>query len=354
MSLSRGGVTKVLCFTLIALFVDALASPTCVSLAQDVPQPATPASRVKNAPGSANGNSVIATVTAPDGSPAAKAQVAIGNGEAGGVEIANGEIGESDALYETDSAGRFQIVQPTGRYWMVVVHPSGFIRLECGLKSTFKIVRLTPWARVEGTFRVARTPRPGTEISLTGGTLIADSGPDIIVTDRKTTDGLGHFAFDRVIPGERWIGRQAPMVRRDVGTTQLETFCMIALHVDPGKTTHVNLGGSGRPVIGQVRMPAGSSSNAAWNFAIVEVIPEHPPLKKLSPYFLATVDHRGNFCIDDVIPGQYQLNFRFFDEDKDNGYYLKGYRFAVPAVIEKLSQRPVDLGVLTLAPAPRH
>jgi hypothetical protein len=131
----------------------------------------------------------------------------------------------------------------------------------------------------------------------------------------------------------------------------MDSFSMIALNVDPGKTACLDLGCSGRPVIGQLRMPAGSSSRPAWNFAMIEVVPQHPPLQKLSPYFLAAIDRHGGFCIDGVIPGHYALSVGFFN--KANGYGLKNHGFAVPTAPEKLSQRPVDLGVLTLEPSPR-
>jgi len=67
------------------------------------------------------------------------------------------------------------------------------------------------------------------------------------------------------------------------------------------------------------------------------------PASRIS--FSATVDRNGNFSIDDVPIGKYMLNAAFFKPPRDR---LANHEFEVPAIDEKLSQEPVDLGVLTM------
>jgi len=64
--------------------------------------------------------------------------------------------------------------------------------------------------------------------------------------------------------------------------------------------------------------------------------------------FEANADRDGNFAIDDVPPGTYLLYVYF---PQRPGPHVQGHRFTVPKVNEKLSQRPVDLGTLTLQTA---
>jgi hypothetical protein len=64
----------------------------------------------------------------------------------------------------------------------------------------------------------------------------------------------------------------------------------------------------------------------------------------LNPGFQATLDSQGNLTIDGVPAGDYELSVQVA------GIKEKAlrHRFSVPAVDQKLLQRPVDLGVLTL------
>ena len=61
--------------------------------------------------------------------------------------------------------------------------------------------------------------------------------------------------------------------------------------------------------------------------------------------FNARPDAKGNFAIDDMPPGNYFLNVWIAG---NRPFQMQAHRFTVPKVHEKLSQRPVDLGVLTM------
>jgi uncharacterized GH25 family protein len=285
------------------------------------------------------GQDIVATVLTADGAPAARAKVALGAGGSQ-VMIENGDFSSQTYCPRqiTDEAGRFHFGPQSADFWLVVIHPSGFTQVKCSVTSIPTKISLKPWARVEGTFRVARKLQPNATIWINhrGDVIGGPNSPSIHLNYRQTTDGNGRFVFDRVIPGDGWIGRNI-LIMVDTGTTETTSSSMVPIQFTAGKTTQVDLGTSGRPVIGQLQS-AGAKPEVPWSFALVEAAGN-------GRRFRATVDREGNFCIDDVLPGDYSLSVQF---QKPGGGRLDRQRFSVPAINEKLLERPVDLGVLTM------
>jgi hypothetical protein len=124
---------------------------------------------------------LFASVFTADGSPAAEAKVAFGvAGET--ILLINGDIQDDKASHSrwiTDSTGQFHFPPLVDEFWLMVTHPSGFARLKCAPKSMLKSIRLTPWARVEGTYRVGRKLEPNALILIqhsSANALIAQEG----------------------------------------------------------------------------------------------------------------------------------------------------------------------------------
>jgi hypothetical protein len=162
---------------------------------------------------------------------------------------------------------------------------------------------------------------------------------------------------------------------------------MVAARFASGETTKLDLGGSGRPVIGRLLPAADFQGNVLWNFALVNVRvalpqPKSPPspadvrddperrkawfnawkatdegkawttayetynkLREASPYFTASIDREGLFRIDDMPAGKYVLSVGFSEHQAG---HLSSYRFSVPETSNAEPSRPIDLGVLTL------
>jgi hypothetical protein len=298
--------------------------------------------------GLVKGKDVIATVVMPDGTPAAGAKVALGLARSR-VGIYQGEIDTRDtdcAQRETDEAGHFHFGTETADFWLVITHRFGYAQLNGLPNSNPKIIKLTPWAQVEGTFRVGRKPRPDVDVRIDGRINNGRNVPLIFLNYQQTTDPSGGFVFERVVPGRRRIGTYRRMNTKD-DSTEMTSASSVMVNLIAGRTTHIDLGASGRPVIGQLRWPADSKADIPLNFAIISIRSDDPQLRETDPQFTASVDRHGNFCIDDVPVGNYSLNVRFV---RSPGRGLEGHRFSVPAINDKLSQRPVDLGVLTLPP----
>ena len=135
-----------------------------------------------------------------------------------------------------------------------------------------RIIRLEPWSRVEGTFRVGKTPAANVPISSTslGLNSYGKDVPSIFTQHRATTGPDGRFVFERVIPGTGRIGRDITFMV-DEGATEVTSSCMIAADFPAGKTVHIDLGGTGRPVVGKLQPPEGFTGKVRWNFAMVTV-----------------------------------------------------------------------------------
>lgn len=156
-----------------------------------------------------------------------------------------------------------------------------------------------------------------------------------------------------------------------------------------GEPTKLDLGGTGRAVVGKLVPPPGFKDRVFWNFALITarvdlVAPPRPPYpaeiqnkpqehqawwnawkqtpegqawvaayqafereRSMSPYITASVDRDGSFRIDDVPPGDYVMSIRF---DERSPGSLSNYKLHVPPVAGARSDDEVDLGTITLQP----
>jgi hypothetical protein len=292
---------------------------------------------------------VSASIVTPDRKPAAKAKVAlleIGRR----IDIRDGEFDEKQTrcpIERTDEAGRFHFATEARDFWLVVVHPCGQAQVECLTYSIPKTITLTPWARVEGTYRVARKPKPGVDIGISWqqNLMIGPQAAHLFMTSRQTTDANGRFAFERVMPGK---GRIGSVLQRNLGDpSEIASACRREASLLSGKTTNVEFGASGRPVIGQLKRPS-TAPEVPWSQAYVYVRPVGR-LREDQLIFTTAVANNGEFWVDDVPTGKYLLNVWFSRAGRGR---LLGHPFEVPNINEKLSQRPVDLGVLQLTADP--
>ncbi|HEV8066750.1 MAG TPA: hypothetical protein VGP76_03370 [Planctomycetaceae bacterium] len=310
------------------------------ALAGDDPQPASLTSRVID----------------EAGKPVARATVVVA--VAGSqVVITNGEVRNDGGFHVTavtDEAGRFVFPTQKGDMWFAVTHPTGYAEVKCSRQAVPESIKLAPWLRVEGTYLVARKPQANVRLRL-NRTMMNVGGQKvtwIIWQSLVHTDANGRFVFDRALPGLTSIERNLSF-NGNQGATEVASGTRIQTRLTAGRTTHIDFGASGRPVIGKLQHAADLKHETAWNFAYVNVT----PLVHLfqAPSFGATVDREGNFSINDVPPGEYVLQVNFIKNpfEEGAGEHLAAHRFTVPEINEKLAQRPVDLGVLTLQPGGR-
>ncbi|MDB5390194.1 MAG: blaR1 2 [Planctomycetaceae bacterium] len=342
------------------------------------------------------GSDVAATVLTPDGKPAAGALIALG--VAGSqISIKNGELDKNStycAHQETDAAGEFRFPPQDGAYQLVILHSGGYAHIKSTSESLSPTIQLEAWAKAAGTFRIGKTPGSNVPITINTSRLhsYGEGQPSIFTHHDVRTGKEGQFRFERVVPGQARIGRRI-MLTVNEGAEDVTSSSMLAADFISGETTELELGGTGRPIIGKLQPPKTFEGRVKWNFALIEASiyqaplprPADPPvppdiakdplknaewmlkwqqtdagqiwaawkravearqkLREVSPYFTATVDRNGNFRIDDVPEGTYMFIVRF---DADAPGFLRDYRFTVPPQEPGTPDTPLDLGVLLL------
>ena len=177
---------------------------------------------------------------------------------------AYGPLRAGSLSVRSDKDGRFAFA--TGKQWtdLVVRHSQGFAHVSSGQMPTDGRIVIQPWARIEGTLRVGDKPLAGQEISLRSdranlvpttnlSTPQIFASSHVLYVQRAQTDQNGRFVFPRVVPGVAMLGRLVSRTIDDrVRIGHIHT--MIAIKTAPGTTVHVELGGSGRPVVGKVAL----------------------------------------------------------------------------------------------------
>jgi hypothetical protein len=349
----------------------------------------------------AHADDVVTTVVTPNGKPAAEAKVAVG--VAGSrIHIRNGAIDDGSQTYaeltNTDEQGLLRLSPRSGLFQLVITHPVGLAFVQSNDGALPEKIELKAWARVEGTFRVGNIPMPGEPLEISSNKDMFGGGKlPLIFSDYTTSTGKdGHFVFERVSPGEGHIGRQSQFT---VGgkTTEMISSCFAHIDLAAGQTMHIDLGRTGRPVVGKLEPPKGFEGKVDWHSGEIFVtlyVPNVPPpvsppipaqvandpgkrnawltqweltteegkifaawvqanwssveAAKKGPYFRAYADHNGLFRMDDVPSGDYSVTVGLYDHNNKQVAEIRDYHITVPEMDGGRSDEPLDLGTLRL------
>lgn len=340
---------------------------------------------------------VAATILTPEGKPAAAAEIAVGIAGSQ-ISIREGRLGTRQTyatVLKSDETGHFAIPPRNEPFQLIILHSAGFAYLKSETGPIPDPIQLTPWARIEGTFSIGKQPAAGVELALgldNGINASRDEGPSIFTQNEIKTDQNGRYVFDRVFPGQTRIGRNITYMVRQ-GATEATSSIQIPIELKAGETKLLNLGGTGRPVIGKLKPAENHTENVVWPLAHLSaheyfrppagMLPleassndprgfqawytawqksaDYPAEKVIyeqyeearskrldeTPRINASVARDGTFRIDDVPPGEYVLSVNFYERENNPGH-VGDLQFTVPPVENGYSSEPVDLGTLTL------
>jgi len=323
---------------------------------------------------------ISGTVLSPDGKPVPNADVLLATPNSQTV-IQNGRPTRqtSGRSATTDAQGRFSLPPTDGTYTLIILADQGYAEVSKERAAASNQITLQPWARVEGRFLIGDKPAVGQAVVMSRRD---DAPPDrklprVIRMRFAETDADGRFAFDRVPAGPAYLGRRVPIGGGRMFTQSME----LPINPEPGQTLTVQLGGAGRAATGRLIAPADLHPNWRFEFCAIETPapafkPTYPPnwetmstqdrrdwlakwqsseeakayhAKRDAYYdnrrtYAFSPDANGNFRIEDVPPGEYQLSAQIFPNVGSNYDVAKvSARVTIPA-----GQGDVDLGKFTM------
>ena len=205
---------------------------------------------------SVGAESVSGTVLSASGQPVEGAEViAAAPGKAAWPNLAaedRDEKRQGVASTLTGKDGKFTLELPADVGLLSITHPTtGYAEVKPPALAESSEVKLTPWSRIEGTFKVGNKPAPaGTKVTL-GVFGWNPQASKVQYGYDTTTNAQGRYVFEQVGAGLNKITSKGSPT-----ASTLEQY----VAVEPGKTVTFDIGGKGRPVIGKVVLPGG------WEF----------------------------------------------------------------------------------------
>jgi len=313
------------------------------------------------------GEGVSGVVVGPNGKPAAGATVCLVTPGVG-AQITNGRPPDRRdvAVTETDQNGRFHFPAQDGKFALVVLSDDGFATRKDAELAASNEVKLKAWGRVEGVVRVGAGPASGEAVYLTVNQQMSRDDPQPYFNYKTTTDDEGRYVIERVPPGEVYVGREIKLSDRSTAYSHATL-----VDVEPGQTVWVDIGGTGRAVIG--RLVAPGVANVNWTLGMNSLRPSPPPSnllldlanqlkapeKPASPRrspssYALKVEADGSFRVDDVPAGDYDLSIRIYERPAGE-YRVFGellgsatHKVVVPEMPGGRDDEPLDIGAIEL------
>jgi hypothetical protein len=311
-------------------------------------------------------------IRGPDGRPLANARVGL-SGLDNDLRIINGRF----QLELVPQPFTHTITGPDGRYsfraqenpmTVVVVHETGFASRTPEQLAESADVRLEPWCVIEGVLKVGNHLAPNQKVSAWK----KDQAFSGRVDYDTTTDQQGRFRLERVTPGAIEIYRNVDN-QDNRGWTASNP---LLVELSPGQHVTVQVGGTGRPVVGRLQIPAGFSlADLVSNEAHLTTTRPEPLLPDDFPdysldqqyawydRFYRTAEGKayhlgerhyafdlqadGAFRAEDVPAGEYELELHFRDRNQpdEGGLYAAAHgKVTVPSIPGGRSDEPLDCG----------
>jgi beta-lactamase regulating signal transducer with metallopeptidase domain/thiol-disulfide isomerase/thioredoxin len=296
-------------------------------------------------------------VLLPDGRPAPGAEVVLATRQ-NHVELRSGRFdrGANAPRFTTGPDGRFAFTPPLDRFLLIAVSDAGYADASSSEFAKSGKLVLQPWGRIEGGARIG--PRFGSNEEVSFNPTRPDRGGGSYVFTygySARTDDRGRFTFERVIPGPGTVSR---VIRTEFpgGSTMHMPCWLEPVEVKPGQASQVTIGGKGRPVVGRVVLDGVPEAPVDWTQNIPATITarhEGRGARDFVRRFGSNIDKDGRFRIEDVTPGDYELDVDVNPaaDPQFSGPATRIGNLKVPVTVPEIpggrTNEPLDLGTIT-------
>jgi len=235
--------------------------------------------------------------------------------------------------------------------------------------------------RVEGVVRVGAKPGVHMDVILERSEPMPTGQKPRKWPNTKTTDRNGRFVFENVEPGEWRVGLfKECRLRNSRGYSPMRTSShAVRFGLEAGKTVRVQIGGTGRPVVGRLVPPKGEDVKVAYQGGSARRIwlkTASPPCPKdlakderrawyekwyrsdegkalwrQRRTYVVDVAPDGTFRAEDIPAGDYALHIEVARRGEQLGR-ASGHAstsFTVPPIPAGRSDKPLDLGEVAAA-----
>ena len=296
------------------------------------------------------GRGPAGVVLRPDGMPAVGATVVLSlPGNRAYVRRGHLERSGNPPQVTADAEGRFAFPPQDEKFGIVVLDDSGVAVVPGEIVLQTGSILLEPWGRIEGVVRRGQQPIAGESVAYLAEGEDELQLRDFVYFDNQTrADQSGRFVFDRIMPGYGHVARAVSIWYDSSGVTGYSHT--VPAQVTPGATTEVTLGGTGRPVVGSIRVATRDGN--PFDFSHCGLLSINRENDETHSRYCAAVAADGTFRIDDVPEGQYALSFELSGPREASqcgpGQTIGTVRstFEIDPMPEGRSDEPLDLGSL--------
>ncbi|HZW31229.1 MAG TPA: sigma-70 family RNA polymerase sigma factor, partial [Isosphaeraceae bacterium] len=275
---------------------------------------------------------------------------------------------------QTDRDGRYTFRPQEGRVSIVAAHDAGFAMRDPEQLAATTDITLAPWGRIEGVMKIGTRPAGRQKVSA----WLNDRGPLGRVDYDALTDDNGRFILERVTPGQMTVYRYVDDADHH-GWTASDP---IQVDVKPGQTIPIQIGGTGRPVVGRLALPEGltlanfvlthggnlstgdhwppypddypdwtDEQQSAWWDTFRKTSAGREYFASFERHYAVTFRPDGSFRIEDVPAGRYVLKLPFSGNGGGDPFTRRAFArtdVVVPEIPGGRSDEPLDLGVIPL------